>query len=335
MAQCAGNRCVRSCERERRVVVVEDCACPRCGVVACGAGGGEACRDVIRIGRCGVLVLMAGVTIGRRRRKVACGVARCAGNRFVCPGERERCVVVVEDRACPCRGVVTIDAGGGESRRDVIRVGCSGVFRLMAGVAVFRRCRKVACSVAQCAGNRFMSASERERSVVVVEDRACPCRGVVTIGAGSGESRRDVIRVGCGGVFRLMAGVAIFRRCRKVACSVAQCAGNRFMSAGERERSVVVIEVRAGPSRSVVTSFAGSGEARGGVIRVGRARVVRLMAGVAVCRRRRIVAACMAEAASNGSVRSGERIMRVKIVVEFGVKPGACGVARSAIAGQV
>ena len=101
----------------------------------CGVAGETGCRpsggSMIRICRSGEILRVAGVAVSRRRREVGCSVAQCAGNRRVSAGKRERCVVVIEDRACPGRGVVASCAGGGETRGGVIRIGCGVVFCLM------------------------------------------------------------------------------------------------------------------------------------------------------------------------------------------------------------
>ena|ERR1035437_10086636 len=108
----------------------------------------------------------------------------------------------------------------------------------------------------------------------------------MTHGAGGGESRRDVIWLcGCD-VFGLVAGVAICRRRCKVAGGVATCAGYGDVRTGQGKGRLVVIENRAGPRGGVVTSCASGGKPSRDVIRLCGCSVVRLMAGVAVCRRR-------------------------------------------------
>ena len=116
----AGQRCMRARQREDRCVI----ECGRRPVgrgVAQGAIGGEARRDVGRIGCAGKVGLMATIAIGWKRQVVVIGVALRAGDSRVRSGEREGCVVVVEGGGRPCRGVM---AGGTGSRH-----GRGGVWR--------------------------------------------------------------------------------------------------------------------------------------------------------------------------------------------------------------
>ncbi len=126
-------------------------------------------------------------------------------------------------------------AGGGESRSDVVGIGGGVVLSFVARVAVGRRTCVDVIDVALGAGYSNVCAGKRECRFVVVEDSIGPRAGVVANGAGCGESSRDVIWIGGGGVLRLMAGVAIGRHGCVVIVDVALGAGRGEVGSGEGE----------------------------------------------------------------------------------------------------
>jgi len=68
-----------------------------------------------------------------------------------------------------------------------------------------------------------------------------------------------------------------------------------------------VVEVDVGPIRRIVAGFARSGKRRGGMVGIGRALPVRLMAAVARRRQRRVVVICVALRARHRRMRSHQR----------------------------
>jgi len=79
------------------------------------------------------------------------------------------------------------------------------------------------------------------------------------------------------------------------------------MCASQRERRVVVIEHGTGPRCRRVARSTGGREARPHVIGIGRSRVIRLMARIAIRRHRGVVAVHMAGRTGNRSMRARER----------------------------
>src|SRR5579864_7165149 len=79
-----------------------------------------------------------------------------------------------------------------------------------------------------------------------------------------------------------MTTVAIRRQSREVVVGMARRAGDSGVRPGQRERSVVVIERRAGPVGGAVARGAGRRESRSGVIRAGGPGVIRLVTRVAI-----------------------------------------------------
>jgi len=88
---------------------------------------------------------------------------------------------------------------------------------------------------------------------------------------------------------------------------VALGAGNRGVSARERERRGVVIEARAGPIGCGMAGSAGCRESDGGVGRGVGPVVIRLVATVAGGRQSCVVVIGVALCALQCSVRSGQR----------------------------
>ncbi len=142
MACCANRICIAMVEREEGVVRGRKRrGQPCCGGVACGAGRGPSSRGVIGVCGPGKRCLVAGVAISGCTRKHIVDVARSAGDGSVGAGERERCVVVIEDRSRPRLCGMACGAGCGEARRYVIGIRRAGVVGLVAGVAIgWNRC---------------------------------------------------------------------------------------------------------------------------------------------------------------------------------------------------
>src|SRR5512134_1596977 len=102
---------------------------------------------------------------------------------------------------------------------------------------------------------------DREEVPVVVEGRAVPPSGGVTFGAGRGESRGDVGRIGRAIVVALVTSRALGGGAPVHAVPVAPGARHRQVRAGERKRCAAVGEARGGPHRRGMTLFASAGKA--------------------------------------------------------------------------
>jgi len=96
VAQNAGNRGMRTRQRERRVVVIEGCPAPVGGGVARIAGRGEACRGMRGVVGSGPIRLMAPVAGSRQRGVVVVHVAGSAGHGGMCARQWKRSGVVIE-----------------------------------------------------------------------------------------------------------------------------------------------------------------------------------------------------------------------------------------------
>ena len=132
--------------------------------------------------------LMATVAIGRQRCVVVVHVAGRAGHALVGSGQRECGLVVIEHRAIPGSGGVAGRAGGREAGRYMIRVSRPGEVGLVSTVAIGRKGGVVVVDVAGRAGHGLMRAGQRERRLVVIENRAIPGRGRVASRAGGREA---------------------------------------------------------------------------------------------------------------------------------------------------
>ena len=95
----------------------------------------EACLHVIRVGRCLVILQMAGDACGIGQVVVSVDVALRARGGHVHSAQRETGLAVIECRVRPRRGVVASGAGRGNSGLHVVRVGRALVILLMAGDA--------------------------------------------------------------------------------------------------------------------------------------------------------------------------------------------------------
>ena len=187
-------------------------------------------------------------------------------------GSEPRCCRVAE-------GAVSWEACG-----NVCRVVSAREVSMVAAIAGSgKRTGIVIVGVAQCTGHSRVCPRQRERSVVVVERRACPRRSVVALRAVGRELSGKVRRVRGVVVIGLMATYAGVRQRAVIAgCrGVALRARHGRVEAGQRERSVVVIEGRRGPAGCVVALRAIGWEVAGHVRRIIRTREVSLVAAVA------------------------------------------------------
>src|SRR5580704_19217124 len=91
----------------------------------------------------------------------------------------------------------------------MIGVGGSGEVLRVARVAICWRAREDVVDMAMSARNTHMSAGQRERRLAVIELGPVPRSCAVTNGAGGGDVRRDVIRIGCSGEVCLVATITI------------------------------------------------------------------------------------------------------------------------------
>ena len=121
----------------------------------------------------------------------------------------------------------------------------------------------------------------------------------------------------------------VVRRCR-----VAIVTGRPLASVGARvDRERVGRQPGACPGGRGVTRGAGSGQARGDVIRIRYRPVHRLVARVAVCRCSGIAPADVAEGARHGGVLARQRELG-RIVVEHRALPLRGGMAQRAVLGE-
>jgi len=129
-------------------------------------------------------------------------------------------------------------------------------------------------------------------------------------------------------VVSLVTRVAVGRRSREAAADMAARAVDTLMGAGEGEAGLVVVDAAGWPPGArAVARLAGAGQIRGRVIRTRRRVVVGLMAGVAVGRRSRELAAHVTAGAAHRLVRAGQGEAG-RVVIDAGRRsPGAGRVA--------
>jgi hypothetical protein len=276
MALLASDRRVLAGEWELCLAVIERRARPLRGGMADIAGGRETGGLVIGIGRGVVVVDVAGGAVLRRAGEAIVGVALRTGDGGVFARQRELSSrVVVELRARPLYGRVTGVAGGGETRRFVVRIRCGVVVVEMAGGAVLRRAGEPVVDVALRASDGRVLTRQRELGGrFVIELRALPLRRRVARFTGSREPGRLVVRIRGAVVSSEVTRRTLRRQSRVLTVDVALLAGERRMLAGERELGGrVVVELRALPLRRGMAHLAGGGKGGRLVVRIRRAVV--------------------------------------------------------------
>lgn len=120
----------------------------------------------------------------------------------------------------------------------------TSMFRIGLGLDVATRAGEqgVVGRVGVTGGTHAFRPTMVGREPGVVERCSLPRTGVVTSQAGSREVRRRVVRIGRGLIGGLVTGIAICRNRRVVVVHVTTGASDGGVLAGERERSIVVIE---------------------------------------------------------------------------------------------
>ena len=180
--------------------MVESRIRPHGGVVAKFAGGRKPCGRVRRVGRPGVILLMARVTERAVEGIIVVNVAIDALPRRhrVCPGQLESGAGVIERCVRPQHRVVTVFAGRRKSHRCVIHGrGRIVVVRLMARYAC--RAGQVVVVVDVAIGalprRRRVRSRQRKSGAAVIEGRVQPRTRVVALIAALRKVRRNVIRI--------------------------------------------------------------------------------------------------------------------------------------------
>lgn len=197
------------------------------------AAGGESRRSVIRI-RGRVVLRHVARTARRRESRVHATIVtvrtRMPG---VAIGEREGCRVR-EVGAAPGDGVVAISAVGAEAGRDVIWIGHMLVVIEVARGAVVRQAGVHAARVTLRTILSCVPARERETRRVL-EVRAAPAGGVVTLSAVHAEAGRGVIRRRGPLKIAKVTADAVGRKTCEHTTAVALGAGLSGMSGSQRE----------------------------------------------------------------------------------------------------
>ena len=245
-------------------------------------------------------------------------------------------VVEREERVVGCRQCgrnprcrcVAGHARGGPSSRYMVWIGCSCEIRFVARIAVSRRAYEDVIYVAQSASDRSVCAGERERRVVVIEDRPGPvCRRVAGVARG-GESRSSMGRVRGSIPIGLMAAIAGGRQRCVVVVRVAGRACNGRMESRQRERRGVVVKRGRTPGGCRMANRAIRRESRSDVIWICRTSKVRLMARIACGWRVCVAVIDVALRTSQRRVETGKWIVCISSVIEID-----CGPNRGVVAG--
>lgn len=272
---------IRPAMIRREIWMIEDCSLPRGSVVARLAGRREAGRDVVRIGRVLVILLVAAIAVRRQICVVVVNVALIAGQSGVRASQGEGSIVVVESRWDPSRGVVAHIAGRGIARLHVIWIIRFVEIIQMASDTLRVVQLVISIHVTLRALQGGMRTSERETGAGMVERGSQPVHGRVAGVAGGRESGLHMIRI-CGSIEILhMAGGTCPAVQVVVPVHVALGAWQGLVRSGQSKSRAVVIEGGIAPRGGVVALLASGGEFGLRMVGIGRAVVILHVAGVA------------------------------------------------------
>ena len=309
--------------------VIESRSAPRRRGVAGGASCGEACRRVVGVGRCRVVLFVAGITIHRRASELPADVATCALDADMRAGQGESRARMVKEGRYPRRRRMAHGAFLRESSRYVAGIARVVEVREVARNTCRAQAREFAADMAARAGHVDMSAGQGERRSRMVEFRAGPLRRRMAERAILGEACTRVVGGGRAVVIDQVAGGAILRGARIPSVDMTLLAGS--IDVGTRQRELgqrIVVEFCTAPSDGAVARGAGSREAGVHMVRVGRAIEVGDVAGGAVFRRPGIAAIDVALLAGRVNVSAGQRELRLG-VIELCPAPRRSGMARN------
>ena len=196
MAQRAGDRRVRTRQREGRVRVIERRIRPNDSVMAKRAVEREARGNVIRIGGAFVVGVVAAVASGWRGGEAGGCMAQRTGDCSVSARQREWRFRVIERGASPSGRGVADGAIQRIAHGCVVRIGGAVVVSHMA-TAADRRCIGEAGigGMAEIAGDGGVRTRERERCRGVIESGAGPGGRCMACGARRRETRGRVERI--------------------------------------------------------------------------------------------------------------------------------------------
>lgn len=207
-----------------------------------------------------------------------------------------------------------------ELGRSMVRARGGIVIGHVAGTARCRRAR-ITVRMALDAGCGGMSTMQGEAGVVVVEGGVAPCSLIMASRAVRAEARSDVVRLGGAVVIGHVAG-ATGCWCTGVSVRVAFDARSGDVRSVQREVRVVVVEGGVAPCGLIVAHGAVRAEARGRVVGVRGAVVIRHVAGAA-CGWCAGISIGVAFDASRGHVRTVQGEVR-DVMVE-GCRPSGAG----------
>ncbi len=203
--------------------------------------------------------LVARVAIGGQRCVVVVHVALRARHAHVRARQRESRLRVVERRRAPAAGRMALRAVGGESTRQVIRIGGRCEVTFVAAVAIRGRVHVLVIDVALHTGKAGMHAGQRITGVRrMIEPGIEPIRCRVAHAAIVRQIRLRMRWISGPGKVRLVTREASRRRALELVIHVAGCAFQRGVHARKRISGYrQMVELGAEPAVHGVARIAG------------------------------------------------------------------------------
>lgn len=221
---------------------------------------------------------------------------------------------MVENGACPGRGVVAGLARSRKSCPNVIRICGRQVKGFVATVAIGGRGFEVAGQMAAGARHGDVEAGQGECGLVVIKRGWYPGGGRMAELARLRETRGDVIGTGRGVEVVQVARDAGCGQSNKHVVHVAGRAGDVDVEAGQRKWRLRVIEDAPRPGSGRVAERTVCGESCRDMARICGGCESRLVATVAIGRHRREVAPNVTQVAGHSDVETRQREYRLAVV---------------------
>lgn len=181
-----------------------------------------------------ILVGMARDTLIRSALIDSIRMTLCTVSFCMFSNQREPRVAMIERGIAPTARVVTGSAARTKPAVMIIIIG-------MTGITVHRRAAIDTILMTGATGQVRMLTRQRKCSVVMIERRALPSRGVMTCAAFRPEL--TIVSIVAG-----MARIAVSRCTSKYAIGMAGGAYGVYVAARQRERSIVMIEIHIPPA---------------------------------------------------------------------------------------
>jgi hypothetical protein len=174
----------------------------------------------------GVLILMAGITVGSQACILSILMAIGAGHLLMSTGQRKICILMIKCSGGPGNITVTLPAVMIELTLHMVWISNSQIITLMTGIAIGGKSRILSILMAIGTGHLLMGTAQGEICICMIESCRGPGDITMTLTAVMIELILHMVRISNSLVFVLVAGVAVNWRSGKLSVNMAVTAND-------------------------------------------------------------------------------------------------------------